>query len=255
MPIVLPGDGNVVNARVFEIRAGRGVSSGHDASVPVQWGHFPDVPALPETLLLMELRAHEFSVDLREMSRLILDDLGATLQIMRLAAREYGAGENRPVRMEDCISALSLDACLKAASQQAVTHHARHRTVLETWAHSREIAHYSRMAAQEMGTGVHPDEAYLAGLFHTLGEVPALLGWETQRNSKDWARTGLRLAEHFCLPLCVQEFFREMLFPDSGTSWFEIVQTAHEMARRSPIDCPLYEGLDADLAPQKHKRA
>jgi hypothetical protein len=53
----------------------------------------------------------------------------------------------------------------------------------------------------------------------------------------------------------VQEFFREMLFPEADTGWVEIVQTAHEMARRSPIDCPLYEGLDEDLAPRKHKRA
>lgn len=193
------------------------------------------------------------AVDLREMSRIVLDDFGATMQILRLAAREYGAGENRPVRIEDCISALGLDACLKVAAQQAVTHHARHRTVLETWAHSREIAHYSRLVAEAID-GAHPDEAYLAGLFHTLGDIPALLGWETQRNSQDWARTGLRMAELWCLPLCVQEFFREMLHREAGV-WGQIVQTAHEMARRSPIDCPLYEGLDADLAPQKHKRA
>ena len=203
----------------------------------------------------MELRAHEFSVDLREMSRLVLDDLGATLQILRLAAREYGAEENRPVRIEDCISSLGLEACLRATAKQTVTHHAHHRTALENWAHSREIAHYSRIVAQDMGPGVHPDEAYLAGLFHTLGDVPELLGWETQRSSHDWARTGLRLAEHWCLPLCVQEFFREILVPETATHWGEIVQKAHEMARRSPIACPLYEGIDAGIAAQKHRRA
>lgn len=244
----------MVNARVFEIRAGRAVPGGH-ASVAEQKDDLPDVPALPETLLLMELRSHEFSIDLREMSRLILDDFGATLQILRLAALEHGNAESRPVRIEDCISDLGLEGCLQAASRQAVTHHARHRTVLETWAHSREIAYYSRLLAEERGA--HPDEAYLAGLFHTLGEVPALLGWETSRKSTDWARTGLRLAELWCLPLCVQEFFREMLHPAAGGAWGEIVQTAHEMARRSPIDCPLYEDLDRDLATvaQQDKRA
>jgi hypothetical protein len=244
----------VVNARVFEIRPGHSFSGGHTASAALK-DCFPDIPALPETLLLMELRSHEISVDLREMSRVVLDDFGATLQILRLAAREYPENENRPVRIEDCISDLGLDACLKAAARQAVTHHARHRTVLETWAHSREIAHYSRLVAGEMGGGAHPDEAYLTGLFHTLGEVSSLLGWETQRNSTHWASTGLRLAEHFCLPLCVQEFFREVLHPETGAGWVEIVQMAHELARRSPIDCPLYADLDADLGLQEHKRA
>ena len=50
----------------------------------------PAVPVMPETLLLLDLVAQEPTVDLRGMSQLVLDDMGATLQILRLAGREYG---------------------------------------------------------------------------------------------------------------------------------------------------------------------
>jgi hypothetical protein len=47
---------------------------------PTQVASVPD-PALPimqETLLLLDLAVQEPSIDLREMSQLVLDDLGAT---------------------------------------------------------------------------------------------------------------------------------------------------------------------------------
>ncbi len=57
---------------------------------------FPDVPVLSETLLLMELKIRDRAVDLTEISHLVLSDLGAVLQIMRLAGREDGSAESRP---------------------------------------------------------------------------------------------------------------------------------------------------------------
>ena len=61
-------------------------------------GSDPAIPIMQETLLLLDLAAQESSVDLREMSQLVLDDLGATLQILRLAGREYDNSHDRPLR-------------------------------------------------------------------------------------------------------------------------------------------------------------
>ena len=168
----------------------------------------PDVPALPETLLQMELQLHEFSIDLREISQLILNDVGATLQILRLAARESGGTDGWPLRIEDCISFLGLEACLHAAGRRTVLSEARHRGVIELWAHGREVAHLCRKMAGATDGSIHPEEAWWVGQMHVLGLLPGILGWQWPENAAgSWADKGCKLAELWSLPLCVQEFF------------------------------------------------
>ena len=62
--------------KVVEIRAGRRACGcaqiSHSAALP-------DVPVMPGTLLLMDLGAQEESVDLNEMTRVVLSDPGATI--------------------------------------------------------------------------------------------------------------------------------------------------------------------------------
>lgn len=242
----------MLNKSAFEVWAGRVVVAEGRRFQPELVQDFPDVPVLPETLLLMDLRVHDRIVDLRDLSQLVLGDLGATLQILRLAGREYGASEDRPHRIEECIADLGLQACLKAAASLTVIRDSRYGTILESWAHAREIAQYCRLLADENAGGVNPDEAYLTGLFHGLGELPALLGWQwSGRGKKDGAHVGLKLAEQWALPPCVREYFREMYIPGYGSQWSGLVQTAHLLARRSSIHCP----LDEALTPQLHKGA
>jgi hypothetical protein len=80
----------------------------------------PAIPVLPETLLLLDLEAQERSVDLKRVAELVLSDLGATLQILRLAGREHACAEFRPSRIEDCIVDLGVDVCLQALSAHTV---------------------------------------------------------------------------------------------------------------------------------------
>lgn len=197
-----------------------------------QVDELPDVPALPETLLQMELKLHEFSIDLRELSQLILGDLGATLQIVRLAAKECGAPDAQPVRIEDCISDLGLEACLRAAGRRTVLSEARHRGVVELWAHSREVAQLCRKIAAATDGWMHPDNAYMVGLTHSLGELPGILGWQWPDNSAcNWLDKGAKLAELWFLPHSVQEFFVEARRPRADEGWMGILRKAHQMAR------------------------
>jgi len=247
----LPGDRIVLNTGVLEIRVDRSGFAERPTFQPELIDDLPDVPVLPETLLSMELRAREYSVDLHEMAQVILSDIGATIQILRLAAGEYGTSDDRPVRIEDCISSLGLQACLKAAARLTVSSQSCNRAVSETWAHCREAAQYSKTIAEAMA-GVHPEDAYWAGLFHALPLFPGILGWNCREfGLKDDASAGLRMAERWHLPRCVRELFREMHQPGHGSHWTGIVSQAHEMARRSSIDCPLYD----TLIPRLHKRA
>lgn len=189
---------------------------------------------------MMELAAREILVDLGEMSRLVLSDVGATLQILRLAANEHDFSDGRPARIEDCIAELGLQSCLNAMAQQPILSDDRHGAVLEMWAHCAEIARYSRVIAEEIDDGVHPEEAYLVGLCHTLGLLPAALGWEGRvPPMKDWANAGLKIAKRWRLPVCVQEFFAGMESPGSESQWAAIVRRAHSLATPSSIRCPL----------------
>jgi HDOD domain len=197
----------------------------------------PDIPVLPETLLRLHLETQELSVDLRAISLLVLGDLGAALQIFRLAGREYGNVEDRPTRIEDCISALGLDACLEAVSAQTQPRHYLQDAIAETWAHAREIAQYSKLVAEEMPE-VSPEEAYLVGLLHGIGSLPTLLGrFEGQAGVSDLEMAGLKLAKQWCLPQCIVQFFSERCTTGCTTAWQEIVRRAHHRALRSSILC------------------
>jgi hypothetical protein len=240
----------VLNAETIDIRTGRTLRP-NELRIPGDpIDNLPDVPVLPETLLMMELRSHEFSIDLQEMSQLVLGDLGAVLQILRLAAREYEDAAERPTRIEDCISALGIQACLKAAAQQTILSDMRHGGVLELWAHAREVAQACRTVAATAGGAVQPEEAYLVGLTHALGSLPGLLGWQRPGpGCKRWEHAGTRLAECWSLPLCIQEFSTAWNRSDLGNPWVEIVRIAHRVARHSPQRCPLYLGLTPQLQP------
>ena len=209
----------------------------------------PDTPVMPETLLLLDLMVQETCVDLRRMSQVVLADVGATLQILRLAGRQYGMAEDRPNRIEDCISDLGLRACLKAISAQTISRHGRKNELAAFWEHSRDIASHARVLAQEMQE-IDPEEAYLAGLLHGLGSLPALLGWKDS-GVTDPALTGVRLAKRWSLPPCVTELCSEMQLPGYATGWSGIVRKAHQRGARSCSEC-LFE---QDLRPRLHRAA
>ena len=208
--------------------------------------HLPDVPVQPKTLLLIDLEIKESSVDLRVVSQLVLNDLGATVQILRLAAREYGNAEGCPTRIEDCISDLGLNACMEAVSVRAAARDFRHQALAETWAHSREIAQYSKLIAEDTPE-INPEEAYLVGLFHGIGWLPSVLGWDvSEAGATNSSLIGFKLAIKWSLPRFVLEYFRETQRASCQTLWTEIVQKAHWRANRPISQC----ADPSDIRPQ-----
>ena len=197
----------------------------------------PAVPVLPETLLRLDLEIQESSVDLGAVTQLVLNDLGATVQIFRLAGREYGQG--RPMRIEDCISVLGVSACMEAISVETIAHDYRYNAVTATWAHSQEIARCAKVVAEQI-PDANPDEAYLVGLFHSIALLPPVLGWYgTQGKTIDLANAGFQIATKWALPRFAIEYFDETRQDQSASPWAEIVSKAHRFAHKSSIPCPL----------------
>jgi len=196
-----------------------------------------DVAVMKETLLLMELETQEFCVDLRALSTLVLSDLGATLQVLRLAGREYGGAEGRPVRVEDCIADLGVQACLDVMSAHLMPRDLRSPAVTELWRHSREIAAHSQHLAEQT-VEVDPDQAYLVGLCHSIGSLPDVLGLDgTTCQEFDSVRMGLELATEWSLPGCVVSYFSDMEKREGRSAWPGIVQAAHRCAGEPTGEC------------------
>lgn len=209
----------------------------------------PDTPVMPDTLLLLDLMVQETCVDLHRMSQLVLTDVGATLQILRLAGRHYGITDDRPVRISDCISDLGLRACLKVVSAQTISRHGRQSELTAFWDHSREVARHAKLIAQDM-LEIDPEEAYLAGLLHGIGFLPTLLGWKDS-GTTDPALTGVRLAKRWALPNCVAELCNELQLPGYATGWAGIVRKAHLRGGRACGHC-LFE---QNFRPRLHRVA
>jgi hypothetical protein len=192
---------------------------------------------MPETVLLLDLEAQERCLDLRRVSQLVLGDLGATVQILQMAERECG-NDDRPNRIEDCISDLGVYSCLEAVSHRTVAGDRRHSAVAAMWAHSREIAQHSRLIAEDT-PDINPDKAHLVGLLHAIGLLPSVLGWDVREmDAADGALEGYKMAKRLSLPGFVLEFFSEMLQGGSEGRWSEIMQLAHRRAAHSSIHCP-----------------
>jgi hypothetical protein len=235
LPIELSGGDTVLNRKVFGIRAWQNSCQYQLSNDPFS---LPDIPVLPETLLMMEVSALGSAIDLRQMTEVVLSDLGATIQIMRRVGAEGCFGEEQFNRVEDCISMLGVQACIQAVSRQTVTRAMNKSVIRESWSHARTIAERCKRLAEDTDGNMNPDAAYLTGLLHELGSLPVILEWEPQlTKSDDPTATGFRLAGEWSLPSCVVEYFDELQYAKTVSRRTEIVQRAHELSSFSRINC------------------
>jgi HD-like signal output (HDOD) protein len=231
----------VLEQKIFEIGTARSAAPFGQLNSVDQVRNLPDVPVLSETLLLMELKSRDRAVDLREISQLVLGDLGAMLQIMRLAADEDVSEDSRPTRIEDCISGLGLPACIEVMSRQTVKRRNRPAAIVETWTHAQRVAENCRYLAEENIVTAHPDAAFMVGLFHTIGTLPEVLGWDwTTQFCDEPELMGLRMAEAWSLPHCVVEYFCELQSHSKPGRWRDTLHRAHRQANLRPFE----EALD-----------
>lgn len=226
-------------AHRFELLMGRKGTTALPWNGKSWWAvELPSVPVLAETLLKMEFELSEGTAELRSFAEIVLRDIGATIEVLRLAGKEYGAATDRPVRVEDCISDLGPRACLLAMTRNSLQDGCRQASA-EVWAHSREVAQYFKLLAAQAPGRVSPDQAYVAGLLHALGALPSVLGWDRHGIAGAPARIAVELTERWHLPQFLKDFFSEILMPGHSTEWSNFITVAHHPAKESWLDCPL----------------
>jgi HDOD domain len=179
-----------------------------------------DVPVMSATVLGLEILLHEPCIDLRMASELILSDVGATIQILRLVGTEYESAAEHPCRMGDCIASLDARNWFAAISARTFACDREHSATTSLWKHCRLVAQYAHLFAESL-EGISPEEAYLVGLLHEIGEIPGVLGW---------SNGGALSAIEESLPLFVLAAIRSMNDSYSSSPWKTILTAAHELA-------------------------
>jgi HD-like signal output (HDOD) protein len=200
----------------------------------------PDVPVLPETLLVMELQSSAESIDLTGFTEAVLSDVGATIRILCLAGEEYGDSEDRPLRIEDCIADLGVEACMRAALHGMRTGSEDHDDIIEMWGHSTEIARQCQILA-DTRFEINPSQAYLVGLLHDIGALPFVLGWNRDDLTGDYALSALKMAARWSFPAFLTDYFYEAYLPGKNRDWTDMIEAAHHAASRTWAWCPLNE--------------
>jgi hypothetical protein len=181
-----------------------------------------EVPVMSATVLGLEMLLHEPDIDLRAASEFILSDVGATIQILRLIGRGRDFDEDRPRRMSDCLASLEADIWFGAISARTFVCGRKHAEVTALWQHCRLVAEYARLVAESTDC-VSPEDAYMVGLLHGIGDIPAVLGWPN-------GGPGALLAMEGALPLVILNAMRSVYDSGSSSDWKFVLVAAHELA-------------------------
>jgi hypothetical protein len=198
------------------------------------------VPVMSATVLGLEILLQEPCIDLRMVSELVLSDVGATIQILRLVGTEYEFAAEHPSRMGDCLASLDASTWFDAISARTFACDREHAATTSLWNHCRLVAQYAQLVAESL-EGISPEEAYLVGLLHEIRTIPNVLGWPS---------TAL-LAMEGSLPLFVLAAVRSMNDASSSSVWNFILTSAHELAEtRTNFDASRLHDFGSKPCPQ-----
>lgn len=144
-----------------------------------------DLPALPHVLLKLLRSFNSERANVGELSRLINLDRALRFKILALAGARGDQNPAQIIALEQSLIALGLDtvrviiiraAAIQVFRQQAALTPADAKRL---WLHAALAAMIARMLADMTQAG-RPEEAYLAGLLHDIGQLALLSGFPDQ---------------------------------------------------------------------------
>jgi HD-like signal output (HDOD) protein len=201
---------------------------------------FPGPPAMPNALLRLELCLSAPVVDLQDIANIVRSDVGLTVQLLRLAARETEPSPGMISPASEIAIQVGVDGLKELAAQtKPLPDHLRSHAGLSAcervWTHSRLTA----LIAEDL-TGqcseVSSEEAYLAGLLHHVGDLPSILGWANAGSGPaDFHPIGYRMAKAWELPDALADVIggnREVCSTRKSHALLDIVETADNWAAR-----------------------
>ncbi len=163
--------------------------------------HQPPVPVLPVTRIEIDLLLSQPVLDLQAIVHVILGDVGAALQVLRISAPIERIADRRTGHIEACVLQLGRTGLRRALSVLLPSgFEGRHDAAKSFWLRSRMAAEHARLLAKTRAD-ISPNDAALASLLHEIGHLPQILGWRaTGIDLNDAAAVGDSLAAEWGVP-------------------------------------------------------
>lgn len=185
-------------------------SSSRSVSAP-EWNPCGStVPAMPDSLLLLQVLLSGPVVNVQTAAEAIRSDVGLTIRFLQFVGSQDDSAEVS-ISKQLVLAGVSRLRALTATTE-IIARHPKGRAGLKVcerfWAHARLTALMAEELAQKKGA-VDSEQAYLAGLLFRIGELPEVLGWEDHDllTGCDSDR-GHALAVRWNLPLLLREVIR-----------------------------------------------
>jgi len=217
--------------------------SGHgsESSLPIslQVAEFPLPPAMPDAVLLLRLLLSSHIADLQGITEVIRNDVGLTVQLLYLSARERHGRASSILNIGDVVVQIGLEKLKSLAAGSKLNPLHPQNTVPQGreqfWMHARLTARIAEELAGET-TPANREAAYAAGLLRHVGALPDLLGWEMP----GWAtgslgEVGYRMARAWQLPPVLVDVIRgddKACTSQKAHSLLRLVNMADERAAR-----------------------
>lgn len=198
-------------------------SNGQNALLPQETDFLDEVPVMPATVFGLDMLFQEPNIDLRMASELVLSDVGATIQTLRLVLMEYEIAAERPNRMCECIAGLDTRLLFKTLSTRIYVGEKEHPAATAVWKHCRWVAQCARFVAESMDD-ITPDDAYMVGLLHGIGAIPAALNWPESQ-----LRSAMSSMEETFPPFALAAI-RSINDSSCTSVWRFILTAAHKLA-------------------------
>ena len=208
---------------------------------PIAPGQFPGsgvaapFPLLASTHFCMEVLLQGSVLDLRSVHEVVSVDPGAVLRLFAAAIEETASSEDCPERLQDCperlqdcIIALGRAGLIRALRYTPSTWH--QQALLSAFAdHAVRVGRCAQIAAQAVG--LCEETAYLVGLLHDIGSLPAQLAWSTPLQTASWSAGPIAyVAEAYHLPLFLRGALASLDSEAEPGLWRTLLLAAHEMA-------------------------
>lgn len=216
-------DSIIDDAHIHLFRLSSLETYGEKVLFPKQAEFLDEVPVMPAIVFGLDMLLQEPNIDLQRVSELVLSDVGATIHTLRMVRREYESAAERPSRMCECIAGLDAGLWFKALSTRISVGGREHPAMIEIWEHCRSVAQCARFVAESMDS-ISPDDAYLVGLLHGVGAIPAALDWSEEQLGSAMS------ALQEILPPVVLAAIRSACDPSSSSVWQFVLTAAHRLS-------------------------
>jgi hypothetical protein len=136
-----------------------------------------DIPALAATLVQLELLLKPQIADLEAITRLVLSDIGLTIQVLRYSRSEAVVSDEL-WRISDCVIHMGskLLGLAKPLCSRVEDREHFYTTANAFWKHAKLIATVAEKTASYFHKlDVNPEQAYVSGLMYNLEQLPEIL--------------------------------------------------------------------------------